>query len=130
MIDLNLLEVKPKKNLKIILETLTRIGIAHRRNQVLYPSCYLYEANGRYFLVHFKELYLILREDGYNNLTEQDIARRNAIAFCLENWGLVDVVDQAEIQMRDKHVFVLNRSEKDDWTIEHKINYRFNGEVD
>lgn len=126
----SLIEVVPKVNVKIILETLTRIGIAKRQERVLYPSCYLYQDEDSLCLVHFKELFTLLRDDSYDNMSDKDILRRNAIAFCLKNWGLVDLLEPGLIDNREKFVFVLSKQEKPNWSIEHKISYRFNGETD
>ena len=117
----NLLEIKLKKDPKVIRETLNRIGIPNKKKRILYPSCYLYERDGKTYLVHFKRLFLLTREDAYDAICPDDIARRNAIAYCLKNWGLIEVDDE-EIDPHDKRVFVLPHSEKRDWRINHKFN--------
>lgn len=74
-------------------ETLTRMGVASRKEQKLYQSCHILHKQGRYFIVHFKELFLL---DGKkSNLEEADIERRNTIATLLSDWGLVQFVDAA-----------------------------------
>lgn len=106
---------------KVVQETLNRIGISNKKKKVLYPSCYIYENDGEHFLVHFKELFAMSRPDAYNNISEQDIIRRNSIAFCLKNWGLIDVEDKF-IEPHDSYVFVLPHDGKEGWRITHKIN--------
>ena len=119
----NLLEVKILVDDKVIKETLNRIGICNKKEKVLYPSCYLYEKDGKHFLVHFKQLFLLTRETAYNAICEDDILRRNAIAFCLKNWGLIEVADES-IEPHNKFVFVLPHNQKQDWKISHKFNFR------
>jgi hypothetical protein len=89
----------------------------------LFPSCYLYEDNGRYYIAHFKQLFLLTRNDSYNNICKEDIIRRNAIAFCLKNWKLIDIEDE-KIQPYNKMVFVLPFEEKKNWRISHKFNFK------
>ena len=116
-----LIEVKPTADIAVIRETLSRCGIANKKKKILYPSCYLYEAFGVYYIAHFKQLFLLTRQDGYNNLCEDDLARRNGIIFCLKNWGLIDV-DESIIEPHDKFIFVLPFKEKNQWTISNKFN--------
>jgi len=119
----DLLEVKVLVDDKVIKETLGRIGIANKKKRILYPSCYLIEEDGRYCLAHFKQLFLLTRDTAYNAICEDDLLRRNAIAFCLKRWGLIDVPDE-EIEPHDKFVFVLSHGQKQDWNISHKFNFR------
>ena len=114
-------EIQPKADLKIIRETLARIGIANKRQKILYPSCYLIQNFEEYYIVHFKELFLMLRNNGYNNISEEDIQRKNAIIFNLKNWGLIDV-DDSLIEDHSKYVFVLPHSMKREYKIYHKFN--------
>lgn len=116
-----LIEIKPLADIAVIKETLARCGIANKKKKILYPSCYLYEAFGVYYIAHFKQLFLLTRQDGYNNLCEDDLARRNGIIFCLKNWGLIDV-DESIIEPHDKFIFVLPFKEKNEWTISNKFN--------
>lgn len=116
-----MIEVVLKTNEKVIKETLTRIGIANRREKILYPSCYLYSKNDKNYIVHFKQLFLLIRDNGYNNMSEEDLSRRNAVIFCLKNWGLLDV-NEDDITPHDKFVFVLPHEEKRKWKISHKFN--------
>ena len=117
---MELLKVKLLTDKKVVQETTNRIGIANKRKQILYPSCYIYEKDGETYLVHFKQLF-VLRDNGYNNVCDEDIKRRNAVAFCLKNWGLIDVEDE-EIEPHDIYVFVLPHKEKHEWKISHKVN--------
>lgn len=119
VIDLVEVEFCEGINPKMVQETLSRMGIADKKNKVLYPSCYLYEENGSYFIAHFKELYA-LREDGFNNISEDDLERRNAIIFCLENWGMVNVIYPEQIENHEMFVFILPHKERHSWKIIHK----------
>jgi len=121
MNELNLVEVTLLADEKVIKETCNRCGIANKKQKILYPSCYLYEQDGTYYIAHFKELFMLTRDNGYNNISEEDITRRNAVIFCLKNWGLIDV-EEKEIEPHDIFVFVLPHKEKRDWRISHKIN--------
>ncbi len=118
-----LLEVKLLADKEVIIETVSRMGIANTKKKILFPSCYLFEQDNKYYLCHFKEMFLVTRNNGYNNISEEDIVRRNAIAFCLKNWGLIDV-EVSEIEPHNKFIFVLPYDEKDSWYINHKFNYK------
>jgi len=118
---MKLLKVKLLVDKKVIQETLNRMGIANKKDKVLFPSCYVYEDDDHSYLVHFKQLFMMSRDDAYDNIDEQDILRRNSIAFCLKNWGLIDIEDKF-IEPHDSFVFVLPHDDKDDWSIHHKIN--------
>jgi hypothetical protein len=104
-------------------ETLTRIGVSSRKERVLYQSCHILHKQGRYYVVHFKELFAL---DGKpSNISENDIQRRNAIAKLLEDWGLVKVLNP-EI-MRDNiapihQIKIISYKEKDDWELIPKYN--------
>lgn len=117
----NLLHIKPLVDDKVLKETVSRIGIANRKKRILYPSCYIWEKDGETYLVHFKQLFLLTREMAYNAICEDDLIRRNSIAYCLKNWGLIEV-DEKVIEKHDKFVFVLPFEEKDQWVICHKFN--------
>lgn len=100
-----------------IAETLTRIGIASIRDNTLYQTANILHKKGRYFLVHFKELFAL---DGRNsNITLSDIERRNAIACLLEEWGLLTIVDKSMVQSRAPmtHIKVVSYKEKSEWTL-------------
>ena len=104
-------------------ETLTRIGVSSRKEKVLYQSCHILHKQGRYYIVHFKELFAL---DGKpSNLTENDIQRRNAIAKLLEEWGLVEILNP--IFMKDNiaplhQIKIISFKEKDDWQLITKYN--------
>ena len=103
-------------------ETLTRIGVASRKEKKIYQSCHILHKQGRYYLVHFKELFAL---DGkHANLTQNDVQRRNRIAQLLSDWGLVSVVDSERI--RDiaplNQIKVLSYKDKGDWILETKYN--------
>ena len=103
-------------------ETLSRIGVASRKERKLFQSCHILHKQGRYFIVHFKELFAL---DGkHANLTENDIFRRNTIAKLLSDWGLVQILStlQEEHLAPLSQIKVLSFKEKDDWTLETKYN--------
>ena len=101
-------------------ETLSRIGVASRKERKLYQSCHILHKQGRYFIVHFKELFAL---DGKKtNLSENDVARRNTIANLLADWGLVSVVERAEPVAPLSQIKVLSFREKDEWILETKYN--------
>ena len=118
----SMLEVKLKEpdDFLKIRETLTRIGVASRKERTLYQSCHILHKQGRYFIVHFKELFAL---DGKNtNLSENDIARRNTIANLLKDWGLVDIISTLGEAAPLSQIKVLSFKEKDEWTLETKYN--------
>ena len=119
----NLLNIIPLVDIKVIEETLNRVGVANKKEKILYPSCYLWKIENYYYLMHFKQLFFLTREEGYDNISQADLTRRNAIAFCLKNWKLIDV-DGEKIKNKDEFVFVLPFSEKPNWTIQHKFNIK------
>ena len=101
-------------------ETLSRIGVASRKEKKLYQSCHLLHKKGKYYVVHFKELFAL---DGKkSSLTDNDIERRNTIAGLLSDWGLVGLVDEAEPRAPLSQIKVLSFSEKDEWILETKYN--------
>ena len=104
-------------------ETLTRIGVSSRKEKVLYQSCHILHKQGRYYIVHFKELFAL---DGKpSNITENDIQRRNAIADLLEEWGLVKILNPKllEDNMAPLHqIKIISFKEKDDWELIAKYN--------
>jgi hypothetical protein len=105
-----------------IRETLTRIGVASRKDQKLYQSCHILHKQGRYFIVHFKELFLL---DGKpSNLMLNDIQRRNTIATLLADWGLVTFVtaDQAKDIAPLRQIKVIPFKEKTEWQLCPKYN--------
>jgi len=101
-------------------ETLSRIGVASRKERKLYQSCHILHKQGRYYIVHFKELFAL---DGKNtNLSENDIARRNTIANLLKDWGLVNMIGDATVVAPLSQIKVLSFREKNEWTLETKYN--------
>ena len=117
MLEISLKE--PDDFLKVR-ETLSRIGVASRKERKLYQSCHILHKQGRYYIVHFKELFAL---DGKEtNLSENDIARRNTIANLLNDWGLVEVLGNSENVAPLSQIKVLSYREKDDWTLETKYN--------
>ena len=101
-------------------ETLTRIGIASRKEKQLFQSCHILHKQGRYYIVHFKELFAL---DGKNtNLTINDISRRNTIAKLLLDWGLVNIIGELGEVAPLSQIKVLSYSEKNDWALETKYN--------
>ena len=103
-------------------ETLTRIGVASRKEKKIYQSCHILHKQGRYFLVHFKELFAL---DGkHANLTTNDVQRRNRIAQLLADWGLVGIVNAESIQdiAPLNQIKVLSYKDKGDWILETKYN--------
>jgi len=101
-------------------ETLSRIGVASRKERKLYQSCHILHKQGRYFIVHFKELFAL---DGKpTNISINDIERRNTIAKLLEDWGLVSMIGNSEPRAPLSQIKVLSFREKDDWDLETKYN--------
>ena len=101
-------------------ETLSRIGVASRKERKLYQSCHILHKQGRYYIVHFKELFAL---DGKNtNLSENDIARRNTIANLLKDWGLITVIGEVTTVAPLSQIKVLSYREKNEWTLETKYN--------
>ena len=119
MVEVSLSE--PDDFLKVR-ETLTRIGVASRKERKLYQSCHILHKQGRYYIVHFKELFAL---DGKKtNLTVNDVQRRNRIAQLLSDWGLVSVVEATSIEdiAPLNQIKVLSFKDKDEWTLESKYN--------
>ena len=103
-------------------ETLTRIGVASRKEKKIYQSCHILHKQGRYYLVHFKELFAL---DGkHANLTQNDVQRRNRIAQLLADWGLIGIVDANKIQdiAPLNQIKVLAYRDKSEWILETKYN--------
>ena len=101
-------------------ETLSRIGVASRKEKKLYQSCHILHKQGRYFIVHFKELFAL---DGKPaNISLNDIERRNTIAKLLSDWDLVELIGISEPQAPLSQIKVLSYREKDEWILETKYN--------
>lgn len=121
----NMVEVKLRstEDFLKIRETLTRIGVASRRDKVLFQSCHILHKQGRYYIVHFKELFAL---DGKpTNFSDEDKARRNTIANLLAEWELIDIVDTE--RTKDpvaplNQIKILAHKEKGEWKLEAKYN--------
>ena len=101
-------------------ETLSRIGVASRREKKLYQSCHILHKQGKYYIVHFKELFAL---DGKEtNLSENDIARRNRIAELFKDWGLVEVKGKTEPIAPLSQIKIIAYKDKSDWNLETKYN--------
>ena len=103
-------------------ETLTRIGIASRKENTLYQSCHILHKQGRYFIVHFKELFALDGKE--SNITSGDIERRNAITGLLQDWELLKIINasQAEQKASLSQIKVVSFKEKADWELVTKYN--------
>jgi len=119
MLEVNLKE--PDDFLKVR-ETLTRIGVASRKDKKLFQSCHILHKQGRYFIVHFKELFALDGKEA--NLTENDIERRNTIAQLLADWGLIAIINTtvAEKKAPLSQIKVLSFKEKGEWDLQAKYN--------
>ena len=101
-------------------ETLSRIGVASRKERKLYQSCHILHKQGRYFIVHFKELFAL---DGkHTNISINDLERRNTIAGLLSDWELVEIIGNSEPRAPLSQIKVLSYKEKDEWILETKYN--------
>jgi len=126
MVDLtNFVEIKlvEQDDFLKVKETLTRIGVSSRKEKVLYQSCHILHKQGQYYIVHFKELFIL---DGKpSNISENDIQRRNAIAKLLEEWGLVTIVNPSIIGENVAPLYqikIISFREKNDWQLTAKYN--------
>jgi hypothetical protein len=121
----SLVEVKiaEEEDFLKIKETLTRIGVASRKERKLYQSCHIFHKQGKYYIVHFKEMFTI---DGKpSNFSEEDKGRRNKIIQLLQEWNLLKVVEPEKIIepiASMSQIKIINHKEKDDWTLEAKYN--------
>lgn len=106
-----------------IRETLSRIGVASRKEKMLFQSCHILHKRGKYYIVHFKELFKL---DGKpTNIDESDIGRRNAIIDLLSQWNLVDVLDKSKIiepRVPLSQIKVISYKEKSEWVLTPKYN--------
>ena len=128
----NIIEWTPSSMLEVTLnepddflkvrETLTRIGVASRKEQKLFQSCHILHKQGRYFIVHFKELFLL---DGKkSNLEENDIARRNTIAQLMSDWGLITIDDKKQVEPLAplRQIKIIPYKDKSKWELCPKYN--------
>ena len=113
-------ELKEPDDFLKIRETLSRIGVASRKDKVLYQSCHILHKQGKYFIVHFKELFAL---DGkQTNLSENDIARRNTISRLLSDWGLVKIKGETDPAAPLSQIKIISFKDKNDWTLDTKYN--------
>lgn len=115
----NMLEIKLLKDddfLKIK-ETLTRIGVPSKEGQRLYQSCHILHKKGKYYVVHFKEMFAL--DNKHHTLSPADIQRRNAIAYLLQEWGLLQVVDTEQLENRSQisEVKIIPYKNKSEWEL-------------
>ena len=104
-----------------IRETLSRIGVASRKDKTLFQSCHILHKQGKYYIVHFKELFALDGKD--TNISENDIARRNTIANLLSDWGLINVVSKSVVEAAPlSQIKVISFKEKNEWSLETKYN--------
>lgn len=121
----SLVEVKiaEEEDFLKIKETLTRIGVASRKEKKLYQSCHIFHKQGKYYIVHFKEMFMV---DGKPaSFTDEDKGRRNKIVNLLQEWGLLKVVEPDRIvepMASMSQIKIINHKEKNDWTLEAKYN--------
>ncbi len=123
---------KPESMLEVILpepdnflkirETLTRIGIASRKDKKLYQSCHILNKQGRYYIVHFKELFALDGKE--SNITAGDIERRNTISGLLQDWGLLKMLDSSKVEPKASlsQIKVVSHKEKEEWELVPKYN--------
>ena len=102
-------------------ETLSRIGVASRKERKLYQSCHILHKQGRYYIVHFKELFAL---DGKRtNITTNDLSRRNTIANLLQDWGLIKIMSESSYEAAPlSQIKILTYKEKNEWLLETKYN--------
>ena len=117
-----MLEVKLKEpdDFLKVRETLSRIGVASRKEKKLYQSCHILHKQGRYYIVHFKELFALDGKD--TNINENDISRRNSIAALLGDWGLIEILGSTEPKAPLSQIKVIAFKEKSEWVLETKYN--------
>lgn len=120
LVEVNLLEQEDFLKIK---ETLTRIGVASKKDNTLFQSCHILHKQGKYYIVHFKELFML---DGKpSNFSDDDVARRNTIASLLEQWGLLKVVNAESLKEHMapiSQIKIISHKEKDDWQLVAKYN--------
>lgn len=105
-------------------ETLTRIGVASKKEKILYQSCHILHKQGKYYIVHFKELFAL---DGKpTDISDNDLSRRNTIANLLQDWGLITLVDKKSTQIPEpiflSQVKIISHKEKNEWQLIPKYN--------
>ena len=121
----SLIEVKiaEEEDFLKIKETLTRIGVASRKEKKLYQSCHIFHKQGKYYIVHFKEMFAIGGKP--SNFSDEDKGRRNKIIELLQDWQLLKIVEPEKIKdplASMSQIKIINHKEKNDWTLEAKYN--------
>lgn len=124
IIDLVEVTLGEKDDFLKVRETLTRIGVASKKDRILYQSCHILHKQGKYYIVHFKELFAL---DGKpTDISENDLSRRNAIAKLLSDWGLVAIINKDKVENPPpiflSQIKILSHKEKDDWELVPKYN--------
>ena len=117
------IELEDEDSFLKVRETLTRIGVASRKDKTLWQSCHILHKQGHYHILHFKELFML---DGRNSdLSENDLARRNTIALLLEDWDLLSVKDKKDFEKNVvdlSQIKILTHKEKPEWNLEQKYS--------
>ena len=121
LVEVNLNE---EDNFLKVRETLTRIGVSSRKTKTIYQSCHILHKRGKYYIVHFKELFML---DGKPfNFSDDDKARRNSIVNLLTEWGLISVVNEEKFKQEPvapiSQIKILSHKEKDEWNLVPKYN--------
>lgn len=124
IIDLVEVTLNEKDDFLKVRETLTRIGVASKKDRILYQSCHILHKQGKYYIVHFKELFAL---DGKpTDISENDLSRRNAIVKLLEDWGLVAIVNKDKAENPPpiflSQIKIISHKEKHDWDLVPKYN--------
>ena len=124
IIDLVEVTLNEKDDFLKVRETLTRIGVASKKDRILYQSCHILHKQGKYYIVHFKELFAL---DGKpTDISENDLSRRNAIVKLLADWGLVTIVNKDKAETPPpiflSQIKIISHKEKDDWELVPKYN--------
>ena len=120
--DMLEVSIKQPDDFLKVRETLTRIGVASRKDKTLFQSCHILHKQGKYYITHFKELFAL---DGKKStLTENDIQRRNTIAVLLQDWSLIEINDKTKAENKAplSQIKVLPFKEKKEWTLATKYN--------
>lgn len=117
-----MIEVALNGKPNLIRETLNRIGICNRKKHIIYPSVYLYEKDDKFYLIHFKEHFILTRDNAYNNLTKQDEDRTMYVASLLRKWNLIQFENSEPIP-KDKIIYILKKSETEMYKVNHKIKF-------
>lgn len=124
IIDLVEVTLNEKDDFLKVRETLTRIGVASKKDRTLYQSCHILHKQGKYYIVHFKELFAL---DGKpTDISENDLSRRNAIVKLLEDWGLVTIINKDKAENPPpiflSQIKIISHKEKNDWDLVPKYN--------